>query len=111
MSANAYRLELPNDVRAHPVINIEHLRRYQLPANAAADFRPAPVSRDSYGEYYLVETLLDKRTVRPKGRAGRPRIEYLVKWMGYSKEEATWEPRASLHDFYIKEFEAARPRT
>ena len=111
VSSNAYRLELPNDVRAHPVINIEHLRRYQLPANAAADFRPAPVSRDSYGEYYLVETLLDKRTVRPKGRAGRPRIEYLVKWMGYSKEEATWEPRASLHDFYIKEFEAARPRT
>jgi len=38
---------------------------------------------------YLIDSLLDRRGL------GKDR-QYLVKWRGYSKKEATWEPRTEL---------------
>ena len=39
--------------------------------------------------YYEVENILDKRQIRGK-------IEYLIKWKGYSTSESTWEPLCNL---------------
>lgn len=39
--------------------------------------------------FFLVDKLLDKRKVGT-------RVEYFVTWQGYSLNDASWEPRASL---------------
>lgn len=53
-------------------------------------------------DMYDVEFIIDKR------RVGK-RVEYLVKWTGYSLEESTWEPKQNLfcHSM-IRKFERRR---
>jgi len=50
--------------------------------------------------YFEVDKILDKRM---NGK----RAQFLVKWVGYTETEATWEPAANLQNVkdMIKEFE------
>ena len=93
---NAYELELPPQLRIHPVQNISKLRRYRR-SPAVFDGRPVPIDRpppdiiDPAGDAeFHVERILAQR------RVGR-RMQYLVKWKGYPNEDSSWEPRANLH--------------
>ncbi|XP_068621585.1 chromobox protein homolog 5-like [Battus philenor] len=59
-------------------------------------------SDPSSEEEYVVEKVLDKRTVKGK-------IQYLLKWKGYKEEESTWEPVENLDcEELIKTFEDSR---
>jgi hypothetical protein len=106
INSNAYELELPPQLKIHPVQNISKLRHYiRSPDRFAA--RPQPLSRpppeaaDATGDgEYVVERILAERKV------GRGK-QYLVKWAGYPNEESSWEPRKNLScPDLLAEFEA-----
>ena len=61
---------------------------------------------DGAQDTYEVEELLAER-IRDKG--GRVLTEYLVKWVGYSTEDNTWEPHRNILDIELMHrFEARR---
>ena len=55
-------------------------------------------------DQYEVESILNKR--QRKGRGG-PVAEYLIKWLGYGAEQATWEPTNNIHAELVAAFEAS----
>lgn len=57
------------------------------------------------GDVYEVEAILAKRTVNDEH--GNPIVEYRVRWVGFSRDDDSWEPRENLFDgSLIADFEA-----
>jgi hypothetical protein len=89
VSPHAYRLELPELMRIHPVFHTSLLhpateKETALPGQQQPE--PPPIEVDGEDEY-LVERIEDARLYYRK-------LQYLVKWVGY--DEPTWEPADSL---------------
>jgi hypothetical protein len=114
----AYELQLPNELRVHPVFHVSKLKALreggsdEFPGRSEVESawsRPAAeFIADDGTEEYEVESILSKRT-RRIGRNGRI-VEYLVKWRGYPSYEATWEPVRHL-DHAQTEVEAFEARS
>lgn len=52
INANAYRIELPRGRRAHDVINVHHLERYQPSGTYGQKNAPPPVWVAEDSDYY-----------------------------------------------------------
>jgi hypothetical protein len=92
VSPYAYRLELPNSIKIHPVFHTSLLRpattNEALPGQSQE--APPPVEIDGEQEYQ-VERIEDSRFNRRKRCH-----EYLVRWRGY--DESSWEPADDVWD-------------
>lgn len=104
ISKTAYKLELPTELKIHPVFHISLLKPYkesdkfQRPTPPPAIYIP-----ETNQDEYEVEMILDKRIIRKKP-------QYLIKWVGYPLHDATWEPLENLTNAQekLKEFELTR---
>ncbi len=89
VSPVSYRVELPKNIRIHPVIHVSELEPYFEDKFKRKQNPPPPVIIDEEEEYE-VEEILDKRKHYGK-------VQYLIKWKGYPLSEASWEPESNLN--------------
>ena len=78
-------------MKIHPVFHVDHLRHYQPSPpelGPRTPAKPAPITIEDEEEYF-VEGIADHRTNKRK-------IEYLVQWEGYLRDDWTWEPEERL---------------
>ena len=97
-------MELPAELRIHPVFHISLLKQYKESNefNRTTPLLPIFIPETQHEEYE-VEAILDKNLIRKK-------VLYLIKWAGYPLHEATWEPVENLTNTQqkVKEFENQR---
>ena len=102
VSATSYRVELPANVRTHPVFHASRLKPFTVSARFPhrRATRMDPVIIDGTPEYH-VEQILKKRKHYSK-------FQYLVKWSGYPLSDASWEPAQVIKEDLpemVEEFE------
>ncbi|XDG04636.1 hypothetical protein ABKA04_004251 [Annulohypoxylon sp. FPYF3050] len=85
LSKHNFQLQLPKNMRQHPVFHISMLE--PAPRNVRAVTNLDVVSDQPE---YDMEAILDAR------KGGAEGIEYLIKWKGYPNSENTWEPPSHL---------------
>ena len=97
LSSVAYKLELPETMRIHPIFHVSQLRRYLVPHQHFPERTrnpPPPLVINNENEYE-VERIIDRRTIRTGRKAKR---QYLIKWRGYPEYENTWENLENLQN-------------
>ncbi|RVW26150.1 hypothetical protein CK203_110544 [Vitis vinifera] len=86
-----YKVELPSRLKIHPVFHVSYLKPYHEdkddPSQGFSKRAPTAVvtSYDKEVEHVLADRVIRRRGVPPA-------TEYLVKWNGLPKSEASWEP-------------------
>ena len=109
----AYKLELPDLMRIHPVISIAQLEpasdRSEDPYSRTPAQPPPPVEEENESEkldpeftakfpLYEIERLLGKR-------GSGSTAKYLVKWKGYGNQHNAWYPTHALPQDLMKEYD------
>ena len=104
VNAVTFKLDLPANMKCHPVFHVSRLKPYITGRTPA----PPPPDVDEVGEeLYEVECIVDHQLKdvggrRKKDASGQPipnlRDRYLVKWIGYPSEHNTWEPPTHLEN-------------
>ena len=90
MSSNAIKLKLPTSFRIHDVINVSQVRPYKPPVASQSSVPPKLIDVEGTPKYEGAE-ILDSRLKHGK-------LEYLVKWSGYTDNYNTWESEANCAD-------------
>ena len=108
VGTHAVKLELPNHMRIHPVVNIGRLKRF-VEAGYELQRRKEPeaiIMNDGTEEFEVKEVL--------DSRYRRGILEYMVEWKGYegTNEAVSWEKAENLEgmaDEKVSEFHRDHP--
>lgn len=91
---NALRLELPSNIRIHPVVHVEHTKPY-IPADSIignqSELKLTPVLGEGDEQEYEVERILAHRS-RGKG------LQFLTLLKNSPRHEAEWQPSRDFID-------------
>jgi hypothetical protein len=91
----AYKLNLPEDSRVHPVFHVSQLKPF-LP-NYTPVFSELPKTPDLTAKELQPVAILDRRM---KKKGNKPVIQILVQWSTLPASSATWEDYEVLHARY-----------
>ena len=101
VSLNAVKLKLPTSFQIHDVINVSCIRPYKPLVAGQSSVPPKPIDVEGNAEYEVQEI--------PDSRLKQGKLEYLVKWSGYTDDYNTWKPEANcanspdiINNFYKK---------
>jgi len=89
VSPVTYKIKIPKRYKIYPVIHVSELEPFFEDDFGRTQPPPPPIIVDD-NEEYEVEEILDKRSHYGK-------TQYLIKWKGYSLDEASWEPEENLN--------------
>ena len=92
LSPITYQLQLPISWKIHDVFHVDLLTPYKETPMQGPNFIEPPPDLINGEEEYEVELILDSR----KNGRGR-RLQYLVKWKGYSDTENQWVDAKDIH--------------
>jgi len=104
VSPTALRLELPESMKFHAVINVSRLKLWHGSERYGDREYARPPPLEGTTDVFLAERILDKRLTK---HGNRNRTEYLVQWQGYPIYDATWEPISNLLGTEVKKMKAA----
>jgi hypothetical protein len=91
----AYRLDLPETLKIHPVFHVSLLQAYR--SDGRVQPPPPPLELEGGLEYEVERILAHRdRKVRTKGKRTQYRTEYLVSWASYGVEHNSYEPEENL---------------
>ncbi|THH07173.1 hypothetical protein EW145_g3557 [Phellinidium pouzarii] len=104
ISPNAVQLRLPPSIKIHPVVNVSRVRPHvesSIPGQRAEPTPPVQVGEE---EEWEVEEILDSRIYQGK-------LQFLVKWKGYTDESNTWEAERNCANSpeLVKKFYKSHP--
>jgi hypothetical protein len=88
----AYRLDLPEGTRIHPVFHVSALKAQIGPNHVVGSTLPEPMEEDGSTEPVRV---LSRRRRR---QGSRLETEVLIEWLGKPTDESTWELEADIMD-------------
>lgn len=96
----AYRLQLPEGSRIHPIFHVSKLKRH---IGDAPNMMPdLPVVNEDAEIVACPEAVLSQRILL---RKGRQILQVLIRWLNLQPEDATWEDasfiRAQFPDFQL----------
>ena len=91
----AYHLELPYNVKAHPIFYVSLLKKYV--ANENHVLQDHPKLKDDATLDVKPELILDRRV---RHLRNRDIVELLIKWDLYPIEDATWVDLDEFHKEY-----------
>src|SRR6516164_9145336 len=87
---NAIKVKLPRGIKIDPRVNVSRVRPYHEPT-IPGQRNPTPPPLEVYQDSlrYEVERIEDSRL-------RRGRLEYLIKWRGFTEDNNTWEPATNV---------------
>lgn len=83
----AYKLNLPNSVKIHTVFHVSQLKAFKgtLPTKVHI---PEWFQGQDVDDQMLPTQILERRVIKHQNA---PLVQYLVQWVGFPTEAATWE--------------------
>uniref|UniRef100_A0A8C5PE09 Gypsy retrotransposon integrase-like protein 1 n=1 Tax=Leptobrachium leishanense TaxID=445787 RepID=A0A8C5PE09_9ANUR len=90
ISPTAIRLQLPDNLRLHPVFHVSLLKLWTAPSAPSQLTIPLPPLQVDGDPEFEIHRILDSRYQRRQ-------LQYLIHWKGYGPEERSWEPARNVH--------------
>jgi hypothetical protein len=106
LSPITYQLTLPHQWKIHDVFNVDLLTPYVETEFHSPNYTRPPPDLIDREEEYEVESILKSRC-HSRGR----KVQYLVKWKGYTNSDNEWVDRDNMHaDEALEEFRRQQPQ-